>query len=211
VRRLRRVRPPQCLRREIIRMDPSVLRFGRRLRCSVRMVLVEPLTSWRLSATTTPNAMPASTRSGVMPRRGETVASLFASHGEREHRAPHHRRSPLDVSRLHRTEVVLPAWRLPCSRAISARRGPEMRIKIVQAPTFAEVDGIDLSAFTVGTYHTVGTRLGAFMIAEGWAVFGEDVREPRAAAADRSYSARERRGATPERSDTAPLVRNARK
>jgi hypothetical protein len=48
-----------------------------------------------------------------------------------------------------------------------------MRIKIVRTPTLRDVDGIALNQFTKGHFYTVGTTVGAYLIAEGWAVFAE--------------------------------------
>ncbi len=75
--------------------------------------------------------------------------------------------------------------------------GAQMRIKIVRTPTLSEVDGIGLDIFTVGTHHTVGARLGAYLVAEGWAVFAEDEREPRSTAADHPRRTNERRRTQP--------------
>ena len=44
-----------------------------------------------------------------------------------------------------------------------------MRIRIVQAPSIAEVEGITLHLFEVGSEHEVGNTLGALLLAEGWA------------------------------------------
>jgi hypothetical protein len=48
-----------------------------------------------------------------------------------------------------------------------------MRIKVIQTPTFRDVDGIVLNQFAKGRFYTVGTTLGAYLIAEGWATFAE--------------------------------------
>jgi hypothetical protein len=44
-----------------------------------------------------------------------------------------------------------------------------MRIRIVQKPTRAYIDGIQLDNFEEGDQLEVGSRLGALMLAEGWA------------------------------------------
>jgi hypothetical protein len=44
-----------------------------------------------------------------------------------------------------------------------------MRIRIVQKPTEAFVDGLDLRHFFIGCEYDVGSHLGALMLAEGWA------------------------------------------
>jgi hypothetical protein len=44
-----------------------------------------------------------------------------------------------------------------------------MRLKIVQTPAHGELDGIDLRRFVVGETYEVGSRVGAVMLAEGWA------------------------------------------
>jgi len=53
-----------------------------------------------------------------------------------------------------------------------------MRIRIVQTPERASVDGIDLQHFQAGREYTVGSSLGALFLAEGWA---EPVDEDQAA------------------------------
>lgn len=45
-----------------------------------------------------------------------------------------------------------------------------MRIKIVQRPRIADADGIRLDVFEVGFQYDVGNRIGALLLAEGWAV-----------------------------------------
>ena len=50
-----------------------------------------------------------------------------------------------------------------------------MRIRIVQTPTVAEADGIDLQRFVPGQRYEVGPQLGSLLLAEGWAVpIGDD-------------------------------------
>jgi hypothetical protein len=44
-----------------------------------------------------------------------------------------------------------------------------MRIKIVQLPPVAGIDGIRLDSFHLGRQYEVGNSLGALMLAEGWA------------------------------------------
>src|SRR6185436_14545373 len=44
-----------------------------------------------------------------------------------------------------------------------------MRIKIIQKPPFASVDGLDLSKFIVGQEYDLGNTVGALFLAEGWA------------------------------------------
>jgi hypothetical protein len=44
-----------------------------------------------------------------------------------------------------------------------------MRIRILRTPHITELDGIDLRRFAVGQDYEVGNRLGAVMLAEGWA------------------------------------------
>ena len=45
-----------------------------------------------------------------------------------------------------------------------------MRIKIVQKPRIADMDGIRLDLFEVGFQYEVGNNVGALLLAEGWAV-----------------------------------------
>lgn len=45
-----------------------------------------------------------------------------------------------------------------------------MRIKIVQTPTEACIDGVRLDQFCPGFQYEVGNVLGALFLAEGWAV-----------------------------------------
>ena len=45
-----------------------------------------------------------------------------------------------------------------------------MRIRIIQQPTTASIDGIRLDRFERGALYDVGTNLGSLMLAEGWAV-----------------------------------------
>lgn len=58
------------------------------------------------------------------------------------------------------------------------RQSPVMRIRIVQSPPVADVDGIALDYFEVGGEYVVGNSVGALFLAEGW---GEPVAldEPR--------------------------------
>jgi hypothetical protein len=44
-----------------------------------------------------------------------------------------------------------------------------IRIKIVQTPLVDELDGIDLKRFVPGQLYEVGSRVGAFLLAERWA------------------------------------------
>lgn len=44
-----------------------------------------------------------------------------------------------------------------------------MRIRILQAPTGDDVDGVDLSRFHAGVEYNVGLTFAALLIAEGWA------------------------------------------
>jgi hypothetical protein len=44
-----------------------------------------------------------------------------------------------------------------------------IRIKVVQTPLIGELDGIDLRRFVPGQIYEVGSRLGAFLLAERWA------------------------------------------
>ena len=44
-----------------------------------------------------------------------------------------------------------------------------MRIRIVRTLPIRDVDGIALDAFEVGMEYDVGTRMGALLLAEGWA------------------------------------------
>jgi hypothetical protein len=49
-----------------------------------------------------------------------------------------------------------------------------MRIKIIQKPGTASVDGLDLTKFIVGRYYDLGQTLGALFLAEGWGVPADD-------------------------------------
>ena len=49
-------------------------------------------------------------------------------------------------------------------------RWPVIRIRIVQSPTVADVDGIALDGFRVGDEYELGTCLASLFLAEGWAV-----------------------------------------
>ena len=44
-----------------------------------------------------------------------------------------------------------------------------MRIRVLQRPTAASVDGLRLDRFEPGFLYDVGTSLGCFLLAEGWA------------------------------------------
>ena len=44
-----------------------------------------------------------------------------------------------------------------------------MRIKVIQRPPVASIDGLDLSHFHVGCLYDVGTAVGSVMLAEHWA------------------------------------------
>ena len=45
-----------------------------------------------------------------------------------------------------------------------------MRIRVLQTPTIAEVDGIRLDAFKPGVQYEMGNCLGALFLSEGWAI-----------------------------------------
>jgi len=45
-----------------------------------------------------------------------------------------------------------------------------MRIRIVQNPGSSSIDGIRLRDFELGQSYDVGTTVGTFLLAEGWAV-----------------------------------------
>jgi hypothetical protein len=51
----------------------------------------------------------------------------------------------------------------------NARRGRLMRIQIIQRPTIASIDGLELDRFEPGCLYEVGTTLGMLLLAEGWA------------------------------------------
>jgi hypothetical protein len=44
-----------------------------------------------------------------------------------------------------------------------------MRIKMLQKPTIATIDGLRLDTFQPGFYYEVGPTLAALLLAEGWA------------------------------------------
>ena len=44
-----------------------------------------------------------------------------------------------------------------------------IRIRIVQSPTIADVDGIALDSYRVGGEYELGNSLAALFLAEGWA------------------------------------------
>jgi hypothetical protein len=44
-----------------------------------------------------------------------------------------------------------------------------MRIRIIQKPSLACVDGVRLDYFEAGNQYEVGSLIGAFMVAERWA------------------------------------------
>ena len=45
-----------------------------------------------------------------------------------------------------------------------------MRIRVLQAPTIPEVDGIRLDVFLPGVQYEMGNCLGALFLSEGWAI-----------------------------------------
>ena len=45
-----------------------------------------------------------------------------------------------------------------------------MRIRVLQTPTIAEVDGIRLDVFLPGVQYEMGNCLGALFLSEGWAI-----------------------------------------
>ena len=49
-----------------------------------------------------------------------------------------------------------------------------MRIKIIHQPTLACIDGVRLDLFAPGFQYEVGHTLGAYLVAEGWAVPVDD-------------------------------------
>jgi hypothetical protein len=44
-----------------------------------------------------------------------------------------------------------------------------MRIQIIQRPTIASIDGLELDRFEPGCLYEVGITLGMLLLAEGWA------------------------------------------
>jgi hypothetical protein len=44
-----------------------------------------------------------------------------------------------------------------------------MRIRIVQLPPIADIDGVRLDCFDAGQEYDVGNTVGAFLLSEGWA------------------------------------------
>jgi len=44
-----------------------------------------------------------------------------------------------------------------------------MRIRVIQRPSAASIDGLDLGRFEPGHVYDVGTSLGCLMLCEGWA------------------------------------------
>jgi two-component system, chemotaxis family, chemotaxis protein CheY len=53
-----------------------------------------------------------------------------------------------------------------------------LRLRIT-SPLSGTVDGIDLSRFTEGLTYEVGTTIGSYLLAEGWAVISSDSEAPR--------------------------------
>lgn len=51
-----------------------------------------------------------------------------------------------------------------------------MRIRVIQTPTQACIDGVRLDLFVVGCQYEVGNTLGAYLLAEGWAEPVDDFR-----------------------------------
>jgi hypothetical protein len=49
------------------------------------------------------------------------------------------------------------------------RKGFVVRIRVIQRPSVASIDGLELSRFEPGYLYDVGTALGCLMLAEGWA------------------------------------------
>lgn len=45
----------------------------------------------------------------------------------------------------------------------------EVRIKIIQRPTITCIDGMQLDRYVPGVEYEVGSTLGAYLLAEGWA------------------------------------------
>ena len=75
-----------------------------------------------------------------------------------------------------------------------------MRIRIVRNLPIRDVDGIALNAFEVGMEYDVGSRMGALLLAEGWAepvaagpVLAAAPRQKREAATDQARKAIRRR------------------
>jgi hypothetical protein len=50
-----------------------------------------------------------------------------------------------------------------------------VRIRIVQTPLIASVDGVRLDWFRAGLTYEVGSTLGAYLLAEGWAEPADDL------------------------------------
>jgi hypothetical protein len=57
-----------------------------------------------------------------------------------------------------------------------------MRIKIVQKPDVASIDGVRLDRFRVGQQYEVGHLIGSLFLAEGWAEPSDDIVSPPATA-----------------------------
>src|SRR5437868_8846743 len=94
-----------------------------------------------------------------------------------------------------------------------------MRIKIIQPPTAASIDGIRLDRFEVGASYEVGTSLGSVLLAEGWAAPADPARQEPLNDTDRGHLPPnlivERRRALPDRpsqaADRSPRRRRSRK
>jgi len=63
-----------------------------------------------------------------------------------------------------------------------------MRIKVIQIPAVAEVDGVSLAMFRPGVEYEMGIRLGALFLAAGWAI-PIDATEPTALIPIREWGA----------------------
>jgi len=56
-------------------------------------------------------------------------------------------------------EASISSWEAPTA----------LRIRIVQTPPITSIDGVRLDRFRVGLTYQVGTTLGTYLLAEGWA------------------------------------------
>ena len=64
--------------------------------------------------------------------------------------------------------MLLLAALLPCMTS-QAHNSRLMRIRVIQRPSAASVDGFELHRFEPGCLYDVGTSLGSLMLSEGWA------------------------------------------
>jgi hypothetical protein len=70
----------------------------------------------------------------------------------------------------HLGSILNCCWHQSCSVPANVSLRPVLRIRIIQQPPVASIDGVRLDCFATGVDYEVGNSIGALFLAEGWAV-----------------------------------------